>query len=165
MGKPPGSNFTKIPNGIPSLEHRVSLVYTHGVAAGRIDLNTFVDCASTQAAKLFGLFPRKGTIQIGSDADLVVFDPNYRGKLTAKSQYMNVDYGAFEAKVKGRASVVTVRGKVQGEGWKVRWRGGSRAAAEARVDTGTESAARLSGLRRHGRYFFCVPHRVVMRIA
>ncbi|HEY7087250.1 MAG TPA: dihydropyrimidinase, partial [Tepidisphaeraceae bacterium] len=62
-------DFTKIPNGIPSVENRVTLLYTHGVAAGKIDLHTFVDSASTQAAKLFGLFPRKGAIQLGADAD------------------------------------------------------------------------------------------------
>jgi dihydropyrimidinase len=108
------SDFTKIPNGIPSIENRVTLLYTHGVASGRIDLNTFVDCASTQAAKLFGLFPRKGTIQLGADADLVVWDPNYRGKISVKEQYMNVDYSAFEGwDITGRPSVVTVRGKVQ----------------------------------------------------
>ncbi|MFZ4779759.1 MAG: dihydropyrimidinase, partial [Terrimicrobiaceae bacterium] len=72
--KPMGlENFTKIPNGIPSLEDRISLLYTHGVCSGRIDLNTFVNIASTNAAKIFNLFPRKGTIQPGSDADLVVF--------------------------------------------------------------------------------------------
>jgi dihydropyrimidinase len=110
------SDFTKIPNGIPSIENRVTLLYTHGVATGRIDLNTFVDCASTAAAKLFGLFPRKGTIQLGADADLVVWDPNYRGKISVKEQYMNVDYSAFEGwEIKGRPSVVTVRGKVQAQ--------------------------------------------------
>ena len=68
-------DFTKIPNGIPSVEDRVHLLYTHGVVTGRIDLHRFVQVASTQAAKLFGLFPRKGTIQPGADADLVIFDP------------------------------------------------------------------------------------------
>ena len=68
-------DFTKIPNGIPSLEDRINLYFTHGVKGGRIDLHQFVDTASTQAAKIFGLFPRKGTIQPGSDADLVVYDP------------------------------------------------------------------------------------------
>ena len=72
MGK---GDFTKIPNGIPSLEDRVNLYFTHGVKKGRVDLHQFVDTASTQAAKLFGLFPRKGAIQLGSDADLVVYDP------------------------------------------------------------------------------------------
>jgi dihydropyrimidinase len=107
-------NFTKIPNGIPSVEDRVNLLYSYGVKKGRIDLHRFVDSASTQAAKLFGLFPRKGTIQPGSDADLVVYDPNYRGTISAKTQRMNVDYSAFEGwPLEGRPSVVTVRGKVQ----------------------------------------------------
>jgi dihydropyrimidinase len=106
-------DFTKIPNGIPALEDRVNLLYTHGVCEGRLDLNTFVDCASTQVAKLFGLFPRKGTIAIGSDADLVVYDPDYRGKISQKTQLMNVDYSAFEGwPIKGRPHVVTVRGEI-----------------------------------------------------
>jgi dihydropyrimidinase len=110
MGK---DDFTKIPNGIPSLEERINLLYTHGVATGRIDLHTFVNGASTQAAKYFDLFPRKGTIQLGSDADLVIYDPNYRGTISAKTQSMNVDYSAFEGwPITGRPSVVTVRGQV-----------------------------------------------------
>ena len=107
-------DFTKIPNGIPSIEDRVNLVYTYGVNRGRIDLNTFVEACSTQAAKLFGLFPRKGTIALGSDADLVVYDPKYRGTISQKTQLMNVDYSAFEGwEIEGRPSIVTVRGKVQ----------------------------------------------------
>jgi len=107
-------DFTKIPNGIPSIEDRVNLAYTYGVKRGRIDLHTFVDACSTQAAKLFGLFPRKGTIALGSDADLVVYNPTYRGKISQKSQQMNVDYSAFEGwPLEGRPDVVTVRGKVQ----------------------------------------------------
>jgi len=110
MGK---NDFTKIPNGIPSLEERVNLLYTYGVKTGKIDLHTFVNVASTQAAKTFDLFPRKGTIQLGADADLVVFDPNYRGKISVKTQHMNLDYSAFEGwKLEGRPSVVTVRGQV-----------------------------------------------------
>ncbi|HUE36567.1 MAG TPA: dihydropyrimidinase [Candidatus Acidoferrum sp.] len=106
-------DFTKIPNGIPSLEERVNLLYTHGVKAGRMDLHTFVNVASTQAAKIFGLFPRKGTIQPGSDADLVVYDPTHRGVISVKTQMMNVDYSAFEGwPIEGRPSVVTVRGQV-----------------------------------------------------
>jgi dihydropyrimidinase len=107
-------DFTKIPNGIPGIEDRVNLVYTYGVKRGRIDLCTFVDALSTQAAKLFGLFPRKGTIAVGSDADLVIYDPDYRGTISAKTQLMNVDYSAFEGwPIEGRPSVVTVRGQVQ----------------------------------------------------
>jgi len=107
------SDFTKIPNGIPSLEERIKLLYTFGVRAGRIDLNTLVNVASTQVAKTFDLYPRKGAIQPGSDADLVVFDPEYRGVISAKTQHMNVDYSAFEGwKIEGRPSVVTVRGEV-----------------------------------------------------
>lgn len=110
MGK---NDFTRIPNGIPSLEDRVNVLYTHGVKAGRIDLHRFVDAASTQAAKLFGLFPRKGTIQLGSDADLVVYDPDYRGKISVKTQTMNVDYNPFEGMaIEGRPQLVTVRGQV-----------------------------------------------------
>ena len=111
MGK---EDFTLIPNGIPSVEDRVNLLYTYGVKKNRLDLNTFVDTASTQAAKLFGLYPRKGAIQLGSDADLVIYDPNYRGKISAQTQQMNVDYSAFEGwQIEGRPSAVTVRGQVQ----------------------------------------------------
>ncbi len=107
------NDFTKIPNGIPSLEERVVLLHTFGVRQGRIDLHQMVNVASTQVAKAFDLFPRKGTIQPGADADLVVFDPDHRGTISAKTQHMNVDYSAFEGwRTEGRASVVTVRGEV-----------------------------------------------------
>ncbi len=106
--------FTSIPNGIPGIEERVNLLYTYGVKGGILDLHRFVDSASTRAAKLFGLFPRKGTIAVGSDADLVIYDPNYRGVLSAKTQHVNCDYNGFEVMpIEGRPSVVTVRGKVQ----------------------------------------------------
>jgi dihydropyrimidinase len=107
------SDFTKIPNGIPSLEERINLLYTYGVKAGRIDLHTMVNAASTKVAKIFDLYPRKGSIQPGADADLVVFDPDYRGTISSKTQLMNVDYSAFEGwKTEGRPSVVTVRGEI-----------------------------------------------------
>ena len=107
-------DFTKIPNGIPAIEDRVNLLYTHGVSRGALDLHRFVDAASTRAAKLFGLFPRKGTIQVGSDADLVIYDPSYRGTLSASTQTMNLDYNGFEGmEIDGRPSLVTVRGTVQ----------------------------------------------------
>jgi dihydropyrimidinase len=81
-------DFTKIPNGIPSLEDRINLYFTQGVKGGRIDLHRFVATASTNTARLFGLFPRKGTIQLGADADLVVYDPDYRGKISAATHQM-----------------------------------------------------------------------------
>ena len=107
------NNFTHIPNGIPSLEDRINLYFTYGVKRNRIDLHQFVQTASTQAAKIFGLFPRKGAIQPGADADLVVYDPSFRGKISAATQHINLDYSAFEGmKIEGRPHVVTVRGKV-----------------------------------------------------
>ncbi len=106
--------FTSIPNGIPGIEERVNLLYTYGVKRGSLDLHRFVDAASTRAAKIFGLFPRKGTIAVGSDADLVIYDPTYRGKLSAASQHSNCDYNGFEGmEIEGRPAVVTVRGKIQ----------------------------------------------------
>jgi dihydropyrimidinase len=111
MGK---EAFTKIPNGIPSLQERVDLVHTCGVTNGRLTLNTMVDAGSTQAARLFGLYPKKGAIQIGSDADLVVYDPAFRGKFSKKTSYSKVDYNAYEGwDRRGRPSLVTVRGQVQ----------------------------------------------------
>lgn len=112
--KPMGlSDFTKIPNGIPAIEERVSLLYTHGVCKGNMDLHRFVNTASTNAARIFNLFPKKGTIQPGSDADLVVFDPDYRGKISVSSQVSAVDYNAFEGmEIQGRPSVVTLRGQI-----------------------------------------------------
>ena len=110
-------DFTKIPNGIPSVEDRVNLVYTYGVKRGRIDLHTFVDACSTQAAKLFGLFPRKGTIAVGSDADIVVFDPERRVTRSAASHHSKADYNLFEGvEVTGTPEVVLRRGEVLVEG-------------------------------------------------
>jgi dihydropyrimidinase len=106
--------FTQIPNGIPGIEDRVNLLYTYGVAPGRIDLQRFVEAASTKAAKLFGLFPRKGTIAVGSDADLVIYDPDHKGVISAAKQAMNNDYSGFEGvEILGRPAIVTVRGHVQ----------------------------------------------------
>ncbi len=106
--------FTQIPNGIPGIEDRVNLLYTYGVKSGRLDLHRFVDAASTQSAKTFGLFPRKGTIAVGSDADLVIFDPEFQGKVSVKTQHTQNDYNGFEGfEIQGRPVVVTVRGQVQ----------------------------------------------------
>ncbi len=116
MGK---GDFTKIPNGIPSAQERIALVHTHGVKAGRIDYRTFVDACSAQAARIFGMYPRKGTIAPGSDADLVVYDPDAKWTLGVKESYSRVDYSAFEGwEVVGRPEVVTVRGKAQARGGK-----------------------------------------------
>jgi len=111
MGK---DAFTNIPNGMPGIEERVNLIYTYGVKRGGLDLHLFVDALSTRAAKLFGLYPRKGAIALGSDADLVVYDPEYRGTLSSATHLANNDYCAFDGfEIEGRPSVVTVRGKVQ----------------------------------------------------
>ena len=110
MGK---DDFTKIPNGIPSIEDRINLLWTHGVKTGRLSLQQFVAVASTNAAKIFDLWPWKGVIQPGADADLVIYDPSYRGTLSAKTQTQAVDYNAFEGwPIEGRPAVVTVRGEV-----------------------------------------------------
>src|SRR6266849_171384 len=107
-------SFVNIPNGIPGIEDRVNLLYTCGVKRGRLDMDRFVDAASTRAAKLFGIYPRKGTIAVGSDADLVIYDTNFRGVVSAKTHHVNNDYSGFEGTaIEGRPSVVTVRGKVQ----------------------------------------------------
>jgi dihydropyrimidinase len=105
-------DFTKIPNGGPGIEHRLSLVYTGGVHGHRFSPNRFVQLVSTAPAKLFGLFPRKGTIAVGSDADLVVFDPNAEHVISAKTHHMRVDYSMFEGiKVKGMPKTVLSRGR------------------------------------------------------
>ena len=106
--------FTQIPNGIPGVEDRVNLMYTYGVKRGALDIHRFVDALSTRPAKLFGLFPRKGTIAVGADADLVIYDSNYRGTISAATQHTNNDYNGFEGfAIEGRPAHVTVRGKVQ----------------------------------------------------
>src|SRR6266403_3727984 len=106
------NDFSKIPNGGPGVEHRVSLIYNGGVAQGRISLNRFVEIVSTAPAKIFGLFPRKGTIAVGSDADLVIFDPNHEEVISAKTHHMRVDYSMFEGiKIKGAPKTVFSRGR------------------------------------------------------
>jgi len=106
-------DFTKIPNGGPGVEHRMSLVFDGGVAQGRIGLNRFVELTSTAAAKIFGLFPKKGTIAVGSDADLIIFDPNREQTISAATHHMRVDYSAYEGrKVKGVSEIVLSRGEV-----------------------------------------------------
>ena len=106
-------DFTKIPNGGPGIEHRLSLVYTGGIHGGRFSPNRFVQLVATAPAKLFGLYPRKGTIAVGSDADLVVWDPNAEEVISADTHHMKVDYSMFEGiKVKGVPKTVMSRGRV-----------------------------------------------------
>ena len=110
MGK---DDFSKIPNGHPAIENRMELLFSEGVNKGRITLNKFVEVASTNAAKIFGMFPKKGTIAIGSDADIIVFDANEKHTLSAKTHHMNVDYSAYEGwEVKGKVKTVLLRGQV-----------------------------------------------------
>ncbi len=110
-------DFSKIPNGAPGIETRMSLVYDGGVRAGHVSLNRFVELTSTAPAKIFGLYPRKGTIAPGSDADIVVFDPERRMTLSASTLHMRVDYSPYEGReVVGAADVVLSRGRVIVEG-------------------------------------------------
>jgi dihydropyrimidinase len=106
-------NFSLIPNGAPGLETRMSLLYDGGVRTGRISLNRWVELASTAPAKIFGMFPRKGTIAPGSDADIVVFDPEAEQVLSAATLHMNVDYNPYEGRrVTGVSETVLSRGRV-----------------------------------------------------
>jgi dihydropyrimidinase len=106
-------DFSKIPNGAPGIETRMSLMYDGGVRTGNITLNRFVEITSTSPAKIFGLFPRKGTIAVGSDADIVLFDPEAEWTISAKNHHMNVDYNPYEGRtVKGVARTVLSRGEV-----------------------------------------------------
>ena len=106
-------DFSRIPNGAPGVEHRVPLIFNGGVVENRLSLNRFVELTSTAAAKMFGLFPKKGTIAVGSDADLVIFDPKKEQTISAKTHHMNVDYSAYEGKkIKGVVETVLSRGRV-----------------------------------------------------
>jgi len=110
MGK---DNFAKIPNGHPAIEHRVEFMYSEGVKKGKISLNKFVEVCSTNAAKIFGMYPKKGTIAIGSDADLVIFDPEKKHTISAKTHHMRCDYSGYEGwEVTGKTETVLLRGKI-----------------------------------------------------
>ena len=112
-------DFTKIPNGGPGIEHRLSLIYTGGVHGKRFSANRFVQLVSTAPAKLFGLYPRKGTLAVGSDADIVLFDANEEQVISAKAHHMRVDYSMFEGiRVKGVPKTVLSRGRAVIEGGK-----------------------------------------------
>jgi dihydropyrimidinase len=121
-------DFSKIPNGAPGIETRMSLVYDGGVRTGKISLNRFVELTSTSPAKIFGLFPRKGTIAPGSDADIVIFDPTRATTLGVKSLHMKVDYNPYEGRqVTGVTETVLSRGKVIIDGGKFVGRAGAGA--------------------------------------
>jgi dihydropyrimidinase len=114
-------NFSKIPNGAPGIETRMSLLWDGGVRAGRIDINRFVQITSTGPAKIFGLYPRKGSVSPGSDADVVVFDPDKEIRWSAKTHHMRVDYNPYEGRVtKGAPTHVFSRGEliVENDQWK-----------------------------------------------
>ena len=106
-------DFTKIPNGLPGVEDRFQLIYHGGVVEGRISLNRWIELTSTAAAKIFGMYPKKGTIAVGSDADIVVFDPDVEWRKSVTQHHMDVDYSAYEGKdVKGKVETVLLRGRV-----------------------------------------------------
>ncbi len=113
-------DFTKIPNGAPGIEHRVELLYSEGVNKGKISLNKLVDISSTASAKIFGMFPKKGTIAVGSDADIVIFDIKKKHTISASTHHHHCDYSAYEGlEVTGKSEIVILRGKVAIENGKV----------------------------------------------
>jgi dihydropyrimidinase len=121
-------DFSKIPNGAPGVETRLTVVYDGGVRRNRLSLNRVVELTATAPAKMFGLFPRKGTIAVGSDADLVIFDPDQRHVLSARTHHSDCDYSLFEGReVQGRVQKVFLRGEliVDGDRWLGRPGGGT----------------------------------------
>ncbi len=110
MGK---DDFSKIPNGHPAIENRMELLFSEGVQKGKITLNKFVEVSSTNAAKIFGMFPKKGTIAVGSDADIIILDSNKTHTISASTHHMNVDYSGYEGwELKGKIETVLLRGKI-----------------------------------------------------
>ncbi len=106
-------DFSKIPNGGPGLEDRLKMIHEFGVREGRITLNRMVELLSANPAKLFGLYPRKGTVTVGSDADLVVFDPEKRVTISASTHHSKADYSLYEGtQVTGAPEIVLLRGRV-----------------------------------------------------
>ena len=107
------NDFSKIPNGHPAIEHRMEFMFSEGVLKGHISLEKYVEITSTNAAKIFGMYPRKGTIAPGSDADIVIFDPHQKHTISAATHHMNVDYSAYEGwEVTGKVETVLLRGNV-----------------------------------------------------
>lgn len=107
------NDFSKIPNGHPAIEHRMEFLFSEGVLKGHISLEKYVEITSSNAAKIFGMYPRKGTIAPGADADIVIFDPNHKHTISAATHHMNVDYSAYEGwEVTGKVETVLLRGNV-----------------------------------------------------
>lgn len=107
------NDFSKIPNGHPAIEHRMEFLFSEGVHQQRISLTKYVELTSTNAAKIFGMYPRKGTIAIGSDADIVIFDPDKEHTISVDKHHMNCDYSAYEGlKVTGKTESVILRGQI-----------------------------------------------------
>jgi len=118
-------DFTKIPNGGPGVENRLQLIWNYGVNSGKISQNRFVELVSTTPAKLFGMYPRKGALEAGSDADIVIWDPEAEHVISAETHHMRVDYSMFEGfKVKGNARQVISRGEVVVENGKFHGKAG-----------------------------------------
>jgi dihydropyrimidinase len=106
-------NFVKIPNGLPGMEHRLALLYTYGVLRGKLSLTRMVDVFATTPAKLYGLYPQKGSIAVGADADIVIFDPSYKGEISVTTSLQDVDYTPYEGfEQRGRPEKVLLRGKL-----------------------------------------------------
>jgi dihydropyrimidinase len=106
-------DFRKIPNGAPSIENRLAILYTYGVLTGKLSLQRMVDAFATAPAKFYGMYPRKGSIVVGGDADIVIFDPDWEGKISVETSKQGVDYNAYEGfDQKGRADKVYLRGSL-----------------------------------------------------
>ena len=106
-------DFTKIPNGAPGVENRLAILYTYGVRTGKLSLQRMVDAFATTPAKFYGMYPRKGSIVVGGDADIVIFDPDWEGTISVKTSKQGVDYNAYEGfDQKGRAGKVYLRGNL-----------------------------------------------------
>ena len=113
-------DFSRIPNGIPGVEHRPTLMYTYGVAAGRISVHRFMQLLSEQPAKLFGMYPQKGALAVGSDADITILDPNDSGVISAEHQHQRVDYTPYEGfETRCRVDTVLLGGEIAVENGKV----------------------------------------------
>jgi dihydropyrimidinase len=130
-------DFRKIPNGAPGIENRMSMMYHGGVVMGRLSLNRWVEVTSTAAAKTFGLFPKKGTIAVGSDADIVVFDPNRKETISVNNPFthhMRVDYSTYEGfEIQGWSETVLSRGRVMVDKGSAQTTGGGRFIKRARA--------------------------------